>query len=180
MADEVNQKENLPESRSGEESPPEVEELGQDVMSEARFVELEGLVAQKGEELAQANARLCELEQAVADKDSEIAILKEAEAKLEGRLATVSASLAEAIASYKAMVVQANPEVLEELISGDTIEAISESLDKAKALVSKVRQGLETEISLARVPAGAPERTVLNFSTLSPREKIQQAIGITR
>ena len=180
MADEVNQKEISPESQPGDESPPEVEELGEDAMSEARVAELEGLVAQKDEELAQANARLSELEQIVADKDSEIAALKQTEAELEERLTTISSSLAEAIASYRAMVVQANPEVLEELISGDTIEAINESLNKAKTLVSKVRQGLETEISLARVPAGAPERTAPDFSALSPREKIQQAIGTTR
>ncbi len=92
-------------------------------------------------------------------------------------MATTSNSLAEAVASYKAVVVQTNPEVIEELISGDTIEAISESLEKAKTLVSRVRQGVEAEISLAKVPAGAPERTSPDLSTLSPREKIQYAIG---
>ena len=180
MADEVNQKENLPESQPGDESPPEVEELGQDVVSEARVAELEGLVAQKDEELARASVQLGELEQVIADKDSEIAALKQTVAEMEERLTIMSNSLGEAIASYKAMVVQANPEVIEELISGDTIEAIDESLDRAKTLVSKVRQGLETEISLAKVPAGAPERTAPDFSALSPREKIQQAIGTTR
>ena len=49
-----------------------------------------------------------------------------------------------------------------------------------KALVTKVKQGLEIEISLARVPAGAPERTLPDLSALSPREKIQYAIGITK
>lgn len=111
--------------------------------------ELDSLVAQKEEELAKANARIAELEQAVA----------------------------EAVASYRAMVVQANPEVLEELITGDTIEAINNSLNKAKALISRVRQRLESEISTAKVPAGAPQRTPPDLSALSPREKIQYAIG---
>ena len=66
---------------------------------------------------------------------------------------------------------------MEELISGDTIESINESLDKAKGLINRVRQGLETEISLGRVPAGAPERRPPDLSALSPREKIQYAIG---
>ena len=177
MADEVNQKANSPESESGNHSPPEVEELGESAVSEAGVADLESLLAQKNEELAKANARLVELEQAVASKDSEIATLKQAEAELEGRLTTVSNSLAEAVTSYKTMAIQANPEVIEELVSGDTIESINESLNKAKALVSKVRQGLETEISLAKVPAGAPERTSPDLSALSPREKIQYAIA---
>jgi hypothetical protein len=92
-------------------------------------------------------------------------------------LTTISNSLTEAVANYKTTVLQANPEVIEELISGDTIESINESLSKAKTLVSKVRQGVEAEISLAKVPAGAPERTSPDLSALSPREKIQYAIG---
>ena len=95
----------------------------------------------------------------------------------EGRLSVVTDSLAEAVASYKAAVVRANPDVMEELLSGDTIESVDESLEKARALIGKVRQGLETEISLARVPAGAPERRTPDLSSLSPREKIQYAIG---
>ncbi len=173
MADEVNQKENSPESQSGDQNPPEVEGLG----AQEGGAELESLVAQKDEELAKANARLIELEQAVAGKDSDIASLKQSKAEIEERLTTVSNSLAEAVANYKATVVQANPEVFGELVTGDTIESINESLSKAKALVSKVRQGLETEISLAKVPAGAPERTSPDLSALSPREKIQYAIG---
>jgi chromosome segregation ATPase len=180
LADDVNQKENSPETQPGDQSPPEVEELGQSTVSEDGVTELESLVAQDDEGLAQANARLTELEQVVAGKESEIATLTQAKDELEERLTTVSNSLAEAVASYKAMVVQANPEVIEELISGDTVDAINESLDKAKALVSKVRQGLETEISLVKVPAGAPERTPPDLSALSPREKIQYAIGGTR
>ncbi len=177
MADEVNLKANSPESESGEHNPPEVEELGERAVSEAGVADLESLLVQKNEELAKANARLVELEQVVASKDGEIATLKQAEAELEGRLTTVSNSLAEAVTSYKTMVIQVNPEVIEELVSGDTIESINESLNKAKALVSKVRQGLETEISLAKVPAGAPERTSPDLSALSPREKIQYAIA---
>ncbi len=150
MADEVNQKENLPESQT------EVEKVEQSAVSEAG---------------------VAELEQAIANKDSDIASLKQAKGELEERVKTLNNSLAEALASYRAMVVKANPEVIEELIGGDNIEAINESLKKAKTLVSKVRQGLEAEISLAKVPAGAPGRTSPDISALSPREKIQYAIG---
>ena len=100
--------------------------------------------------------------------------------EMEERLTTLGNTLTETVTSYKAVLVQANPDVIEELITGDTIETINESLGRAKDLVSRVRQGLENEISLARVPAGAPERTAPDFSGLSPREKIQQAIATSR
>ncbi len=177
MADEVNQKENPPELQPGDQSPPEVEESGQGTVSEVGVVEPESLVAQEDEELTKANTRLIELEQAIASRDSEIDTLRQAKAELEEKLTITGNSLAEAVASYKTMVVQANPEVLEELISGDTIGSINESLSRAKTLISKVRQGVEAEISLSRVPACAPERTVPDLSALSPREKIQYAIG---
>jgi len=148
--DELNQNQN-----------PKGEEPEQSQAS--KITELKGLVAQKDEELTKANARITELEQAVAGSEE--------------KLTTIQNSLTEAVVGYKAMVVQANPEVLEELITGDTIESINGSLNKAKTLISRVRQGLETEISGARIPAGAPQRTPPDLSALSPREKIQYAIG---
>lgn len=169
---------NSPELPYGDQTenqnPSEVEESGQ---KRDRVAELESLVAQRDKELAKANARIIELEQTVANLDSEVASLKQALAESEERLTTISHSLVEAVASYKALVAQSNPEVPEELITGDTIGAIDESLEEAKALVTRVRQGLEAEIASAKVPAGAPIRTPLDLSALSPREKINYAIG---
>ena len=122
---------------------------GGEELAESRVIELEALVTRKDEELTQANSRVSELEQVVA----------------------------KAVASYKAMVTQSNSEVPEELISGDTIDSVNESLMKAKTLIGKVKQGLEAEITSSKVPAGAPLRTPPDLSALSPREKIQYAIG---
>ena len=154
---------------------PSDEELEQSEAS--RVTELEALVAQKGEELTETNARIVELEQAVAGRDSEIATLKQSKAESDEKLTTIGNSMTEAVASYKALVVQANPGVPEELITGDSIEAIDQSLGNARSLVFKVKQGLEIEASKIKVPAGAPERTPPDLSALSPREKIQYAIG---
>ena len=132
------------------DTEPELEQV------KARVLELEGLVAQKDEDVARANARVSELEQAVDELDSK---------------------LAEAVSSYRTLAVETNPQVLEDLITGDTVDEIKASLEKAAALVSRVKQGLEAEIASARVPAGAPERAPINLEALSPREKIQYAIG---
>ena len=49
--------------------------------------------------------------------------------------------------------------------------------DLADGLVARVWQGLEAEVSRLRVPLGIPVRTAPDFSALTAREKIQQAIG---
>jgi chromosome segregation ATPase len=147
---------------------------------EAAEGELEGLRQEKEEfihTLESKNAAIAELEQAVNSKDREIATLKQSIADSEQRLAEINATLVQAIASYKGLVMQTNPEIPVELLAGDTIEVINESLQNARALVDKVRQGIEAEISKTRVPAGAPQRAPLDLSVLSPREKIQYAIG---
>jgi cell division septum initiation protein DivIVA len=118
-----------------------------------------------------------ELEQTVADKESEIATLRKSEGELKEKLSAVSKSLTEAIASYKGKVIQMNPGITEELIIGDTIEMVDESLEKALSLIGRVKKSVEKEMSHTRVPAGAPGRRTPDLSALSPREKIQYAIG---
>lgn len=155
MDEVVNQENNLAEPEAGTSSAD-------------RLAELEN-------QLVQAKNRVAELEQTVASRDNEVAGLKQSRGEVEAGVQDLNRALTEAVASYRAMVVQANPQI-EGLVSGDTIEAINQSVDQAKALVSKVRQGLEAEISLTRIPAGAPERTAPELS-LSPREKIQAALA---
>ncbi|MBN1643551.1 MAG: hypothetical protein JW856_01840 [Dehalococcoidales bacterium] len=121
--------------------------------------------------------KLAELERMLGDKESEIVGLKKSEDELRGQLSAVNKSLAEAVSFYKSKVVQFNPDVTEELIAGDTIEAIDESLAKALNLVGRIKESVEKDISHIRVPAGAPERRSSDLSSLSPREKIQYAIG---
>ncbi|MFQ6122820.1 MAG: hypothetical protein ACE5LA_07185 [Dehalococcoidales bacterium] len=147
---------------------------------EAVRAELEELKQEKEalvRELESKNAVIAELEQAVASQESEIVALKQTIAESEKKLTDLTNSLAQAVASYKALLIEANPEVPAELITGDTINAINKSLENAKALIERVKQQIEEEASKTRVPSGAPQRTPLDLSVLSPREKIQYAIG---
>ena len=143
----------------------------------ARITELEGLVAEKDGELEPKDRRITELGEVLSDRENELTVLKQTIADLEAALAETRSSLARAVSSYRTMLVQANPDVLDELITGDTIEEIDQSLENARALIFRVKQGLEEEASRARIPAGAPQRTPPDLSALSPREKIQYAIG---
>jgi len=151
---------NLPEESGFSETPDEEQtrtDTGEELEQvRARVVELEELLAQKNEELTRANTRLAELERLRVESEER---------------------LTQAVSSYKALVVTSNPGVLEELITGDTIEDITASLESARSIVGKVKQGLEAEMASARVPAGAPQRAPVDLSALSPREKIQYGIG---
>lgn len=122
----------------------------------SKVIALEDLLAEREEQLAKANARISELEQAVAESGK---------------------NLAQAVSDYKQLAVKSSPGVPDELVAGSTIEEINSSLERARIIVGKVRQGLTTEMASAKVPAGAPERTPADLSVLSPLEKIRYAIG---
>ena len=141
----------------------EREGLTQSGVLESRIAELEGSLSKKDEELVSANGRIAELERSVSESD--------------GKQRQLQDSFKQAVSSYKALAVQTNPDILEELITGDSIDAINSSLKSARELVNKVRSGVEAEIALTKVPAGAPQRTPVDLSALSPREKIQYGIG---
>ena len=138
----------------------EVEDLKAELATrDTRITELEATVAEKDEELDLANAHIAEVERAAAEA--------------EGKLADLNSALSQAVSSYRVLVVKSNPGVLEELITGETIEAIDESLENTKALIGRVRQELEVEIAAGKVPAGAPQRAPTDLTSLSPRGKIQ-------
>ncbi len=97
----------------------------------SRITELESLMVLKDSELSLANNRIIELEENLAEKDKKVEEANEI--------------LSQAVAGYRALIVRTNPLVMEELISGDSIEAINTSLERAKAVMSRVRQGMEEE-----------------------------------
>jgi chromosome segregation ATPase len=141
--------------------------------------EVEGLTAEKetlASELETKGASITELEQVIVTKDGDIVTLKQAASESDVIASEAKQSLANAVVAYKAVVVQANPYITEELITGNTIDELNQSVEKAKTLIAQVRTSIEAEIASGKVPAGAPARTPPDLSALSPREKIQYAI----
>ena len=131
-------------------------------------------------QLESRDAAITRLEQSLAGKDNELAALKQAASEAGKKSVELENALAQAVSSYRAMVIESNPGVLAELITGDTIDEVNESLKNARALIDKVKQEMEAEVSRTKVPAGAPQRAPLDLSVLSPRDKIQYAIGGNR
>jgi len=154
-----------------QEKVDEVEATGSEI--DAVKLENESLIR----ELKSRDDAIAKLEQAMAGKDSEMTAMKQALDESTRKLEVIGESLPKAVAAYKEIVAQANPGILAEMIAGDTIEGINESLKNARALVERVRQEVGAEAARVRVPAGAPQRTPLDMSALSPREKIQYALG---
>jgi len=110
--------------------------------------------------------RISQLEEILSAKDSELLALQE--------------TLAGAVAKYRAAVLTTASGVPEELLKGDTVEEIDASLEQARRIVSKVRLQFENDIAARGVPAGAPPRTPLDMSVLSPAEKIVHALNQER
>ena len=110
---------------------------------------------------------------------AEAEIAKREAALIEVNAASVATrkSLLDTVNAYKSVVIQANPSIPAELISGDTFQAIDSSLESGKILVSKVKLSVEAEIASGKVPAGAPPRTAPDIENLTPREKIKYAIS---
>jgi predicted RNase H-like nuclease (RuvC/YqgF family) len=123
------------------------------------------------------DATILRLEQERAERDSEIASLKQAMEEAESRIDELGEALAKAVAAYREQVIQGNPGVPADMVTGETVEEIDESVKKGLALVEKVRQEMEAEAAKTRIPGGAPPRTPIDLSGLSAREKIRYAIG---
>ncbi len=133
----------------------------------------EGLLGQ----IQERDQRIAGLEQAAGDREKELSGLKEAASTLEKRLADNGKELAQSVSAYRALIIELNPGMLAELITGNTVSEVNESLKSARALVERVRRELEEKASVAKVPSGAPRRSSPDLSALSAREKIHMAIG---
>jgi SMC interacting uncharacterized protein involved in chromosome segregation len=134
----------------------------------------QGNIAGTGSETGQ---KMTEYERIIAEKESEITALKKSADELKEQLSSANKSLAEAVAGYKAKVIQMNPGVTEKMIDGKTIAAVENAVADAIEVVAAIKKSVEKEIRNKRVPAGAPGRGAADVSAMSPREKIQHAIG---
>jgi predicted RNase H-like nuclease (RuvC/YqgF family) len=156
--------ENEQEQDVGIEEPEETEVIGSENETMTR-------------ELESSRAAIAGLERELESRNAEVAVLNQSLEEARKAVDELGKSLPEAVAAYKGLVVQANPGVPVEMIAGDSIEAVNESLASARTLVERVRREIEAEAARTRIPAGAPQRTPPDMSALSAREKIQYALG---
>ena len=143
-------------------------------ISESDALKLENETLQH--ELKSRNDAITKLEKTLAERDTAIAAMKQSLEANQQQLDAVNKALPQAVAAYKELVIQANPGPVAEMVQGDTIAAIDESVKSARVLVARVKQEVGAENARVKVPAGAPPRTLPDFSALSSREKIKFAM----
>lgn len=96
---------------------------------------------------------------------------------LDDRLKAAAEKLRGAATAYRDLLTATNPDIPEELIKGEGIEELNSSLERAKDIVAKVKEGLKAEARSTSVPAGAPVRSAPDISSLSPAEKIRYGLS---
>ena len=120
--------------------------------------------------LSERDARISELEAALGEAESAVSRRVE---EIEG----VNARLAQAVEMYRASLLAAEPDVPEDMVQGASVEAVQESLERARQMVAQVRGRLEAQTSMERTPMGAPARSAPDLSALSPQEKITMGLS---
>ena len=88
------------------------------------------------------------------------------------RLDQLEKELGKALSGYKVMLLKNNPDILAEMIGGESVEAVDRSLEAARQLTGRIRQNMEQKITSERIPGGAPVRTPPNIDNLNSYEKI--------
>ncbi len=121
--------------------------------------------------------RIATLDSEVGSKSQDIDVLKAKLSDSDKSFASLTASLDGAVTAYKGALLKANPLVPAELISGATIAEVDAAVEKASAIVSKIKQGLSQESQQVTIPAGAPGRTPPDLSAMTTREKINHGLA---
>ena len=102
----------------------------------------------------------------------ELELSRQALEEQQGRVTQLEAELTVALDHYRDALLTGAPDVPNELVQGDTVEALVASFAQAKALVERVHQQVEVQMARERVPAGSPPRRGVDLSALSSHEKI--------
>ena len=154
---------------------PEKSEVKEDAAERIKGLEKE--LAEKTLALHEADVRIAGMETERIRLGEKIAALTGENTAANGDLEIVKDALSDAVKCYREVIVAANPELPVELIGGETVAKLNDSLAKAKGLVGKVKQVIEAGAARVRIPIGAPGRMAGDISMLSAREKIARGMG---
>ena len=124
--------------------------------------------------------RIASLDADLKIKGEETEGLKTAVVEKDRGFASLSANFEAAVGAYRGQVLKSNPLIPTEMILGNTIADIDQAMEKATALVGKIKEGLAQETQHTTIPAGAPGRTPPDTSTMTTREKITHGINNAR
>ncbi|GEM_PF-6660521 len=139
-----------------------------------------GAVSGSGEQAAAGGGppgtdRVKELELCLAEQKQKGEAMEQSLKDMGGELEKVRGELGQVGARYRELLYAVHPDVPSELIAGSTIPEMDASLEKATALVEKIKASLIRQGKIS-IPAGAPARSSPDWSNLTPRDKIKAGI----
>jgi hypothetical protein len=150
--------------------------------AQARIAELEGQVTTLTAERTVASERATELESARAGLGAQLAEVTVAQDAAELALSEANGTLAEAQALglahlRRALLAEHAGQVVPELVTGETEEALLASVDLARQAYGRALDAARATIANQRVPAGAPSaRSAAASAGLSPLEMIESGL----
>ena len=109
--------------------------------------------------------------------DKRVRDLQSTADKLRTQLQNQTATLQEAMVAHRAALAALNPDVPPEMLTGESVAELTASLKNAQNLVEQVRQNLARKAP-AEIPAGAPGRVPVDFSKLTPDQKIKRGLEL--
>jgi ATP/maltotriose-dependent transcriptional regulator MalT len=180
MPEEEKKEEQTPESQAGPETqgnPGAPESDGASTPEDLQVIKAE--LEEERKAKAAAEAALAEKDSLITDLQNQLTEAKQLSDALHEKGEAAATQLDQlreahthAVARYLDAVKLANPTLPGDVITGDTIEAIDASLQKATTIAGAVKASLEAQAKEAKVPAGAPPRGEISLDGLSPKEKI--------
>lgn len=133
---------------------------------QSRLADSEALAAGRDADIARLRSELSERDALIAGHAADAEARRViAEAAEEGRR--------DATVRYRELVLDHEPDLPADLVSGDTVQEIDAAVARARETVSQVRQRFEAAAQASRVPAGAPPRGGIDTSSMTPAEKIR-------
>jgi chromosome segregation ATPase len=123
----------------------------------------------------QLEARRGEAETARAEASAHT---EEAE-RLREAIAAAESHGREAVQRYRDAVLEREPQLPADLVTGDSITELDAAIERARQTVAQVRQHLDQQAQALRIPAGAPARGSPDISELSSAEKIRFGLSKT-
>jgi chromosome segregation ATPase len=140
---------------------------------QARLADAEASTLTREGELADVRRQLEAARQDIATRDASLASQIEELASTRGSLADAEARSRNSASRYREIVLSHEPDLPADLVSGETVTEIDEALARARQTVAQVRQHIEQQAQVLRVPTGAPTRGSPDLSSLTPSEKIR-------
>lgn len=100
---------------------------------------------------------------------------EELESAVQGRN-ELAATAAEAVAAYGELLRASAPDLIPEMVQGETVEELNASLSVAREAFARAKERAVRELAAAAVPPGGERAGGLDLSALSPTGKIAHAL----